>query len=321
MEIITSKISQQIWLLKIIAIFTVFFAHMPIPKTMMELSSCYEWIQRLFSLIGMIGVPTFFFLSGYLFKKENFLKRAKNLLIPLFFWGSITFALHSLNTGGGNISLIGYLLWILGSNCYLYFVTVLLWITIIYYFVDNDWLWITVGVISIYVYQSHLIAYPTPLTPYMNPLNFIQYFAIGHLIRKYNFWDRLENGVIAFIALLLLTILFCLKSIYVHVWYFDLISVVINLLVIIVLMYLTKSADIKLAWIAKFGKCTFVIYLCHMPIATTLNKISLPITFGFLEITRVCLVFAIISIVAYSVYSYLLKRHKYNVMSILGYRP
>lgn len=87
MQKIPAKISNQIWLIKIVAIFTIFFAHMPVSAKTLSLSESYSWLVRLFSFLGMVGVPTFFIVSGYLFKPGKIIKRAKSLLIPLVIWG------------------------------------------------------------------------------------------------------------------------------------------------------------------------------------------------------------------------------------------
>ena len=71
---ISERISCEIWYLKAIAIFTIFFAHMPIDLG----NPCIDVLKSLFDIIGMIGVPLFLFLSGYLYK-EGKLKAIGNL--------------------------------------------------------------------------------------------------------------------------------------------------------------------------------------------------------------------------------------------------
>ena len=130
MPTINPKISSQIWCLKIIAIFTIFFAHMPLSDKNV-LSDNYMFV-RLFSLLGMVGVPIFFIISGYLYKSGKILNKAQNLLIPLVIWGFATYVLHCFNLGLSSFSIKDLVLWILGYNCYLYFVPVLFTIILLY---------------------------------------------------------------------------------------------------------------------------------------------------------------------------------------------
>lgn len=88
---ISSVESDRIWELKAIAIFTVFFAHMP-------WSDGNPVMHKIYCLIGIIGVPSFLFLSGYLDaeSKSSFPKRLKKLLVPLLIWATLTFVVSCL---------------------------------------------------------------------------------------------------------------------------------------------------------------------------------------------------------------------------------
>lgn len=78
--------SDRIWALKAVAIFLVCFAHMP-------WRGLNEGMHKIFALLGIIGVPVFMFLSGYLDfgSKTPLPKRLKTLFMPVLIWASATF--------------------------------------------------------------------------------------------------------------------------------------------------------------------------------------------------------------------------------------
>lgn len=100
MERISQDKSERIWVLKAIAIFTIFFAHMP-------WAGNNPVMHKIFCLLGIIGVPSFLFLSGYLSadSKSSLLIKIKRLCVPLLIWATITFVMSSFTSkgvGGGN---------------------------------------------------------------------------------------------------------------------------------------------------------------------------------------------------------------------------
>lgn len=320
---IDSKNSYQIWILKIFAIFTIFFAHMPLSDATLTLSPHFSWLARLYSFLGMIGVPIFMFLSGYLYKKGSLKKRAIALLIPLLIWGSLTYLAHIAKEGIGSFSMISYLLWLVGSNCYLYFVTILFLIIVLYHFYENDYIYILLGTVCIGLYEFHLLHYSYPLTPYINPFNFIIYFALGHLVRQNNLWRKISNGnaLIGYLSAVIIACIFYAKDFWIHVWYFDLISVLVNILVIFACINLIGNKGYnKHNFIILLGKCTYVIYLCHMPIATTLNKVIPNYFYGLSESLKVIIAFSVVVVGVLLLRKILVRYQQYKLMKILGYR-
>lgn len=317
---ISSHISNQIWVIKIIAIFTIFFAHMPVSDLTISISEDYSWLVRLFSLLGMVGVPTFFVVSGYLFKPGRIVHRAKGLLIPLIIWGCVTYSLHCLKEGFSTFNFEGLILWTLGVNCYLYFVPVLFLITLLYNIYDNDYIWIIIGLFCVWLYQTHLLKYTGVFTPYVNPLNFIPYFAIGHLVRRFDIWEKLQSNLTIIASIAIITILYISKDFYVHVWYFDLLSFIANLTFAMLMIAITKGIKQLPDSIVTFGKCTFVIYLCHMPIATTLNKLLSRYLEGYYEPIKILIAIIIVSIITELGYVILSKLHWHKLMTYIGYR-
>lgn len=178
MKPISADDSVLIWAIKAVAIFTVFFAHMPWSVPDLNMS----W---LYSSIGSIGVPIFLFLSGYLDygSKKRFIDKIICLMAPLLIWGTLTFA-YTLIMGHQviSISTIGlWLKWVLGSGTWYYFVPVLLMCTLMCRNINN-WALILLGIATIAF--SNEIPYNDIFTKYLNPFFFVVYFALGRLVRK-----------------------------------------------------------------------------------------------------------------------------------------
>ena len=86
MQKIEKEKSDLIWRLKGIAIFTVFFAHVPY-------NGPHESISYIYNLLGMLGVPSFLILSGFFDynSSTNLRKTARNLFVPVLIWGLISY--------------------------------------------------------------------------------------------------------------------------------------------------------------------------------------------------------------------------------------
>lgn len=183
---ITEKQSNSFWAIKAFAIFTVFFAHMPGHSSNAEV----------FDRIGLIGVPLFMLCAGFFYKKDpetglgTFLnKKFKSLIIPWLVWGTITYCIHILK--GIDVGIVHYLKWILGIGTWLYFVPVLLCCQILSRYLNNFVL-LVLGLVSMFLSVYHVIPYNELFTPYVNPFNFVGYFAIGSLMRSYDKWMTLK---------------------------------------------------------------------------------------------------------------------------------
>ena len=117
-----------------------------------------------------------------------------------------------------------------------------------------------------------------------------------------------------------MVIFFVLKEYYVHVWYFELSSFIVNIAFAIFLISITRCFERIPDSIVTLGKSTFVIYLCHMPIATTINKLLSNHLIGPLEPIKVLIAFVIVAGVVYSGYVILSRLHYYKFMAYIGYR-
>lgn len=289
---IDKNYSDGIWSLKGIAILSIFFAHMPI----LESNVNYFWLERAFSLLGMFGVPVFFFLSGFLFKKGNVIYRTKWLLIPLVIWGTLTYSFHCIPSAV-DFNIKGLLLWICGSNCYLYFVSVLISIILLFNVSYYPIFWFLVGVLSVFLTDYHYIPYTQDWTPYLNPFNFISYFSFGILSRNFDcVWKLICNRVLVIPLIIILVVFYTYTPVCKEFWYFNLPSFFLCIVFIVLSCNIIINLSDQSCKVIAIGKISFVIYLSHMQIATTLNKFLPRIFSGYLEPVKVIVAFIIATI-------------------------
>ena len=159
------------------------------------------FMPHLFGIIGLVGVPVFLLMAGYFDygSKTPLPKKAYRTFIPLLIWGTITFLLHIFKTPE-EAHLKDYLMWMYGCGSWLYFVPVLFWCQLLLRLLGKDWVWILVGLVSTSLSIFDVIPYNVVFTPYVNPFNFIIYFCIGRLFRKYDLVDIIIKKPLVWMA-------------------------------------------------------------------------------------------------------------------------
>lgn len=305
--VITEKQSNSFWAIKAFAIFTVFFAHMPGHSANAEV----------FDRIGLIGVPLFMLCAGFFYKKDpetglgTFLnKKFKSLIIPWLVWGTIAYCIHILK--GIDVGIVHYLKWILGIGTWLYFVPVLLCCQILSRYLNNFVL-LFLGLISMFLSVYHLIPYNELFTPYVNPFNFVGFFAIGLLMRTYDKWMTLKpigGGILLVVSVLLIWLL---KPVY---WYPY--TLVISSVLLISLFSCFQAFDNSFA--SPVGKVSFVIYLSHIQVAGFVNQLSSRLWGTPFEFLKVVAAFAIVSLMVLVIKRLLTAMKLDSLLRYLGYR-
>lgn len=313
---IDKDLSERIWAIKAIAVATIFFAHMPLVVNYPPM------VEKIYQLIGWIGVPTFFIMSGFLYKTITYIgwiKKVKRLIVPLLIWGTLTYLVHCIPSNTA-FSFVDLGKWIIGSKTYLYFVWVLLAIFILYTLYDNPVLWIVIGIVSVILTQYQIIHYTQFWTPYMNPFNFISYFSIGILLRRQNeIRSYLIRKSSLIIYVVLLSILCCTVVGLELTWYFNLHTHIAQICSSLLIVALMLVFQVKSKFLLYVGKTSFVIYLTHMQVASTINKFAHHIP-PYIEFMKVILAFAI-SLFAVYILDCLTRKFftKLNVHSYLGF--
>lgn len=309
MQSITKKESDLIWRLKGIAVFTIFFAHMPYSGT--EVS-----INYIFNFFGMIGVPTFFIISGFLDYGSQFKlsKNIRNLFIPLIIFGGGGYALAHYNTQLTLFDLLADLLsWLYGCGSWLYFVPVLFWCKIItrprneiYQFAL-----LVISVISIIMTSCGKITYNDYFTPYTNPFNFLIYFWVGRYVRKYEV-NILDNKLLFYSFITIIIVLSCWKEL---PNYFSIFAIPSSLAAYVILYRLASIMRIG----EKVGHLSYVIYLIHLVPAGIINRYGLNIIGRDFDFIKVPFAFVLILLFAY-IGELVLKRANNKLLPYFGYR-
>lgn len=270
--------SSLIYILKSYAILFVIFAHSTgIIENVCTLS---QYSSKCAQVIGTMGVPIFFAISGYLvfFNEKNFgnflINKIKKILIPAIISGSIIYLYVHLRKG--NLSVSTYLNFIIGNGSYLYFITLLFAFFILFYFLKKknkitliiEIMIFLLSLTNFFLNYYHVISLPG--SPYLNPFYFIIYFLIGFIINKYHV-QKIMNKVVN--NYLILCITFCCSITLLvlgtidllRISYFSPMYLLFTLCNSIWLTKLSLITDNKLQ--KSIGKYSFSIYLYHMPFA------------------------------------------------------
>ncbi|MEG2158130.1 MAG: acyltransferase family protein [Bacteroidaceae bacterium] len=309
MTLITKKQSDAFYTLKGIAIFFVFFAHLPISTTNEYCTS----LQYLFNFIGIVGVPIFMLLAGFFAwgSHSSFKKKLTTLIIPLLVWGTITYALHCIKDST-KLSIISWLCWIYGCKTWLYFVPVLLWNTIMARYI-NIYVCVALGLLSILFTELRYIPYNDFFTEFTNPFNFTIYYVLGLFIRRFDLQHFLEKKAMIITGTVILIFYYIMQ---IRVSYFMFTCIPFCLSSYCLLYYI--SSRIKGNSLISIGKLSFAIYLSHIQIAGFVNSFFFKYSTGVFESTKAIIAFLFSFLFVYLV-SILTKRYTI-IHKALGFR-
>lgn len=309
---ITQLQSNVFWCIKGFAIFTIFFAHMPAHNI-----NGSAFMPRLFGVVGMFGVPVFLLISGFFdYSSETSLsKKAGRSFIPLLIWGTITFIIHIIKTPE-EAHLKDYLMWVYGCGSWLYFVPVLFWCQLLLRVWGKEWMWIIIGLVSTSLTVLDIIPYNMLFTTYVNPFNFIIYFCVGRLIKKYNVIDYITKRPLMWmlVTVVIMTVfLFITKPQYWTPWTWIFTISFFSFCYLFFSRYTWK-------WLVQVGMMSFVIYLCHIQIAGFVH-----FRFSFLwgtpfEIIKVFVAFIIVCLFCSFLKYVLVKFGFEKALNYLGFR-
>ncbi len=182
--------SKQIYALKAFAILSVVCAHMKLTISQGDAG----WLSnKIISAYAILGVAAFFICSGFYYMRKNgdsivfWRKKIRTLIVPWFLWGILTYLLGIILTNK-SLSVIDLFKWVIGVQSWYYFVTVLLVLFVLFKFKKNNYL---IGILIAISLLSNILTIleiwksSEWMTPYLNPLNWIIFFALGILWREY----------------------------------------------------------------------------------------------------------------------------------------
>lgn len=309
-SIITKQQSDAFWQMKAFAIFTVFFAHMPGH----ELLGSNIMIES-FDAIGMFGVPLFMMQAGFFnyTSKFSWQKTMKNLLIPLFIWGTICFVLHIIKTPT-TTPVIDWIKFVGGSKSIFYFVPMLLCCILLSQYV-NTWVLIIIGLVTqALTTYSHFIPYNETWTQNLNPFIFIIFFSVGRMLRKYDILNKYQSWWLIVAAVFIL-LFFLLKG---KPDYYSPFTFLFTIALMVLLYGLFIRFNNK--WLTNIGKISFVIYLCHIQMVGFVQELYRPLWGTWIELTKVFVAFFIVCVFCF-VLKWLLEQLKLEKATrYLGFR-
>lgn len=269
---IQKRISNSAFILKAMAIFSVICAHCPYDTD--SVLSC------VLNNLGVIGVPIFFFLSGFFYRtkkydfKELLIKKLKTLILPWFFCGIVVYLYVAVRKGGDLLAMANFLI---GNGSFLYYMPVVFLFYVIFYFIkDNRGLIIIMALVSLIwmVVQGVYSPLVDFVYPYLNPLNWMLYFSFGIyvqyyanvekailLIEKFK-WVLIAAGGVTFILL---------AAINYKLSYWNILFPAVECICFLGMLALSFEKWMGNKLILDIGKESFAIYLLHMPIVGITN--------------------------------------------------
>lgn len=304
--------------LKSFAVFSIVCAHLSPISVNTHINGIISWILN---TVGILGVPIFFFMSGYFFYNNKkgfwdfFRDKLINIIIPWIFVGSLCYLFvfyfkHDL-------SILGYLKFILGYGSYLYYLLVLILLYIVSFKLKNENYYLIIssflGIISI----IFTIIFSYNKFSYINIFNWILYFNFGILLNKFKLYDNYKlfckKYKVLFLILFLLIFNFALlRRININYWnIYGLLLIFCSGISLAGFVQLIKE-DVKV--LNFIGLNSLPFYLIHMPIAGIIVRLT---DFNcFLIMLRPFLTIFITYVIIY-LYRYIIKKVKLDTLSVL----
>lgn len=307
---------KYIYRLKALAIFCVICAHTsPIYNESGQLSML---LSEILNYLGTMGVPVFFLISGFLFSRnrksfEEFWKgKIISIGIPWLFCGTFLWLYVVIRKGG--IGIRQWFLFMIGYDHSTYYLTVLMVMYLLFWRAKKIWhlpALICLSLVSIVStgwgigidFVNELIG-----SCYLNPLNWIVFFASGMYISQKNLLQSIKEVTskrqVIFLMFLMSTLYFAMCEIEgEYIYYFArfaLIAHVVNVFLILGLGHLISNiGGICDRCILYIGKTSFTIYLLHQFAAGLIVAVSNRIDIALLVLIRPFAVLMIVEAVVY----------------------
>ncbi|MCC8015626.1 MAG: acyltransferase [Eubacterium sp.] len=281
-QAITKRESENFDIIRVIAILSVIAAH---TNEYVETPVLREVITFFWSSFGTVGVPAFLILGGFFYHREQgdtrrfWTNKAKNVIFPWILCSTLMFFLYGI-VKGNSMTFAEYMKYILGCGTWFYYMTIYVVCLVLFRFFWKN----TKALVCIIIVTSVSLLLCTfgiyleigYMNVYLNPLNWIGYFALGILIRKY----RLDRKVVRQrFALPSCVVMMCLSYIFMMITkknsYFNFFSGIWEVSVFVILLFVADIIQPKFIrdFIIWIGKITFSIYLLHMPIVQPFCKL------------------------------------------------
>lgn len=236
--------------------------------------------------IGSIGVVCFFVISGILFHYKRgqlvsfFKKRIYSICIPWIISATCVYLYVHLRKPP--LSLSGWINFVIGNGSYCYYLTILMLFYLIFIllpFMRTNIAFIICEILT--VFSTIWFWSIGQLSPYLNILNWIGYFALGMQLA---FYPEITNRIIKYLyqlrwGIIVIYTIFLGMQIYFRNGggYWNSTNVIVCWFGALTLILIVKMIELKEnCWLFNIaywsGKESFFIYLWHMPIAGIVAK-------------------------------------------------
>lgn len=298
--LLSSDERNYIYILKALAILAVVCAH---STGMPELTSNSNRASVcVLNYIGTMGVPVFYLIAGMLFEQsqksflEFFKKKLTTIVLPWLFCETLLWLYIVLRKGG--VSIWSWLLFLLGYKHSTYYLTVLMVMFLVFWFIRKDieiYLLIIISIISIISTGWHIgLNFVNELTGtfYLNPLNWFAFFGIGILTSRkkklQELYNKTTNSLVILCILSVIYIVVCTVVFQENLYYFSRFSIIghtINILLFGAVA--TKIAKCQASQIfILIGKYSFSIYLLHQFVIGIVVVLTNKLNFFILTLAR-----------------------------------
>lgn len=253
-------------------------------------------VSALLGSMGSLGVPVFFFLSGYVFSYKPFIiclkAKTKSLLVPWIASGSIVYLYVYLRKGG--LSINSFLRWLLGDGSYLWFLSVTVCLIIVgeILICGAMKLWwryrVAIIILIVLSFMVNVLEFAEiiELHPYLNIFRWMWVFILGLAMQDTHYLDKMPGVpgcTIAFIVVLFICSIFGVSTNYwSYNWY------LFSALTILVFSFVPLQKGCISKLFVDIGKKSFAIYLLHMPVAGVVTNLCNRIhdTLGIITFAR-----------------------------------
>lgn len=260
-------------------------------------------VEKVYSSIGSIGVLAFMIMAAYFYNTQKYssmLHMLRNKLytvgLPWLFLGSVSYIYNALLSR--RFSVMAYLNWMIGNGSYLYYLTVLFLLFIIFYRTNTA---ILISAMAVSVVSLMLTAAGAwdpvieflHITNYLNVLNWVGIFALGILMKRvapeklFAFFRK--TRWIFVVLFLVAVVVICLLDI--PTGYFSYVGIWLELLGVFAIFGVSTLPALSNRLFADLSNMSFAIYLIHMMVIGVFD-----VVFNLNLITQILAVFIVIGI-------------------------
>ena len=273
------KCSAMFTVSRAFSLISIVAAHIVFPP------SDFDFLNKLYSAVGSIGVVVFLFISAYYYNTQKFSsllqmlkKKFISIGIPWAVLGTFTYLYNAILSG--NLDIIKWLAWLVGYKTYLYFLTILFLCFVIFYRANKTFCYfcIPISLISIMLTAGGILDPVISflhITDYLNIFNWIGIFAVGQLLKDL---DAKRLYTFIFKYRLLWTLLFALSVTAVIIFelkigYFSFVGIYFEILGALFIFSVSSFKIFSNRLFSSIANNSFSVYLIHLPLIGILDRV------------------------------------------------